>query len=136
MLKHNGNSRLAGKLYKYLVGPEVLLKNHIYHNQSTLKISNPPKLPLLQKVWLTRLPLRSSLSLFERTVSSSPRLCFKLLTFQSVRDEFESKKADLEKQISDILGTAWTIDINPNAIYPYAEENSYASNSLGDCIAA
>lgn len=58
-----------------------------------------------------------------------------LLSFHLVRDEWENKKAGYESQLTDLLSTAWTIDINPNAIYPYAEENSYGKNSLGDCIA-
>jgi hypothetical protein len=50
-----------------------------------------------------------------------------------VRDEFENKRAELEGDISKLLGTAWTIDINPNAVYAYAE-GSYAQNNLGGCL--
>ncbi|RFU26760.1 hypothetical protein B7463_g9578, partial [Scytalidium lignicola] len=52
------------------------------------------------------------------------------------RDGFEAKKEDLAKQISDILGTPWKIDVNPNAIYAYAEPGSYGHNSLGNCVTA
>ncbi len=52
----------------------------------------------------------------------------------NIRDAYESKKTDFEKQLSDLLGVPWTIEIDPNAIYPYAKED-YAKNSLGSCIA-
>lgn len=52
-----------------------------------------------------------------------------------VRDEWENVKAEWEKKFSDLLGVEWTINIDPLSIYPYAEENSYGSNSLGACIA-
>ncbi|RDL38749.1 Uncharacterized protein BP5553_03089 [Venustampulla echinocandica] len=55
---------------------------------------------------------------------------------KNVRDEWDNKKGDLESQISTLLGTPWTFDINPLAIYPYAEEGSYGHHSLGECIAA
>ncbi len=35
-----------------------------------------------------------------------------------VRDEFEVKKADFEKTLSDLMGTPWTIDINPQRHLP------------------
>jgi hypothetical protein len=54
---------------------------------------------------------------------------------RSVRDEFENNKADMEKQISDILGAAWTIDINPLVLWPYAVDG-YAKERLGTCIKA
>ncbi|KAF2495274.1 hypothetical protein BU16DRAFT_550109 [Lophium mytilinum] len=53
---------------------------------------------------------------------------------KNVRDKFESKKEGLEKQLSDILGETWKIDINPNAIYVYAEDNSYGKDNLGGCL--
>ena len=52
-----------------------------------------------------------------------------------VRDGWENKKPDFEAQLLTLLGTAWNFDINPLAIYPYAEPDSYGHNSLGDCIA-
>jgi hypothetical protein len=58
-----------------------------------------------------------------------------LILVTTVRDAWETEKPKFEEKISTMLGTAWTFDINPNAIFPYAEENSYASNSLGACIA-
>jgi len=54
---------------------------------------------------------------------------------KNVRDDWENNKADLEKQLSDILGAAWTIDLNPLAIWPY-HNDGYAKDSLGSCIKA
>ncbi|KPM38497.1 hypothetical protein AK830_g8051 [Neonectria ditissima] len=54
---------------------------------------------------------------------------------KNVRDDWENVKGDWEQKISDALGVPWTIDINPAAIYPYAEPDSYGANSLGSCIA-
>lgn len=51
----------------------------------------------------------------------------------TVRDRWEEKKGDSEKRISEALGTAWTIDINPLVLYPYAE-SSYAKENLGELI--
>jgi hypothetical protein len=52
----------------------------------------------------------------------------------AVRDEFENNKADLEKQLSTALGAEWKVDINPLAVYPYAEADSYAQRSFGACL--
>ncbi|CAK7229443.1 hypothetical protein SBRCBS47491_007247 [Sporothrix bragantina] len=52
---------------------------------------------------------------------------------KNVRDKWEDKKADFEKRISDALGTAWTIDINPLVLFPYGE-TSYAKENLGMLI--
>ncbi|KAK4098770.1 hypothetical protein N658DRAFT_208972 [Parathielavia hyrcaniae] len=54
---------------------------------------------------------------------------------KNVRDEWDNNKADLEQQLSDLLGTAWTIDIQPNAIWPY-HNDGYAKESLGSCLKA
>jgi len=54
----------------------------------------------------------------------------------TVRDSWENKKADLEAQLLTHLGVAWTFEVNPLAIFPYAEEGSYGHRSLGDCIFA
>jgi hypothetical protein len=52
-----------------------------------------------------------------------------------VRDDWDAKKADVEKKLSDILGEPWTIDVNPNQIYVYAKDNnSYVKQSLGHCV--
>lgn len=64
----------------------------------------------------------------------SPHEAKPVLTRTSVRDSWESKKADLEKQLSEACGTAWTIDINPNAVYAYAPEDSYVHNALGAAL--
>ncbi|KAF4806984.1 hypothetical protein CGCSCA4_v013334 [Colletotrichum siamense] len=54
---------------------------------------------------------------------------------KNIRDDWESKKEDLQKQLSDVLGAEWTLnDINPNELYPYAGDG-YAKQSLGSCIA-
>ncbi|KAJ3339783.1 hypothetical protein HDU93_007782 [Gonapodya sp. JEL0774] len=52
---------------------------------------------------------------------------------KNLRDSFESKKADFEAKLSGLLGTAWTVDVNANAILPYADEGEW--NSVGDSIA-
>ncbi|KAK1638907.1 hypothetical protein BDP81DRAFT_459519 [Colletotrichum phormii] len=53
---------------------------------------------------------------------------------KNIRDEWESKKEDLQKELSDVLGAEWTLkDINPSALYPYAVDG-YAKESLGSCI--
>ncbi|KAL0780941.1 hypothetical protein CaCOL14_002276 [Colletotrichum acutatum] len=53
---------------------------------------------------------------------------------KNIRDDWENKKEDLQKQLSDVLGAEWTLkDINPNALYPYAQDG-YAKESLGSCI--
>ena len=51
-----------------------------------------------------------------------------------VRDGVENNREDLEKQISDILGETWKIDVNPNLIFAYAAPDSYAATNLGGCI--
>ncbi|KAF2467949.1 uncharacterized protein BDR25DRAFT_335751 [Lindgomyces ingoldianus] len=55
---------------------------------------------------------------------------------KQVRDGFDSKKADLEANLSKLLGVPWKIDINPNAIWVYAAEDDYAKTNLGYCIEA
>jgi len=52
---------------------------------------------------------------------------------KNVRDEYEAKRAGWEKKMSEILGVAWTIDINPNAIWPYCK-GSYGKDAIGSCI--
>jgi hypothetical protein len=59
-----------------------------------------------------------------------------LTTSIPVRDGWENKKPEFESQLLTLLGVAWTFDVNPLVIYPYAEEDSYGHHSLGDCIAA
>ncbi len=38
-----------------------------------------------------------------------------------VREDYESKKPDLEKKLSEILGQDWKVDVDPLALWPYAE---------------
>jgi hypothetical protein len=52
---------------------------------------------------------------------------------KNVRDEWENNKEGLESELSGHLGTAWTIDVNPLAIWPY-HNDGYAKESLGNCI--
>ncbi|KAH7347659.1 hypothetical protein B0T11DRAFT_143395 [Plectosphaerella cucumerina] len=56
-----------------------------------------------------------------------------LVLRKNIRDEWDNNKADFEKQLSELLGETWTIDINPNAIWPYHNEG-YAKESVGSCI--
>ncbi|KAI0381100.1 hypothetical protein F5Y04DRAFT_255746 [Hypomontagnella monticulosa] len=58
-----------------------------------------------------------------------------LVLRKNIRDEWDSKKADLEKQLSDVLTVPWTVDVNPNQLYAYAADG-YAKESLGSCIAS
>lgn len=51
-----------------------------------------------------------------------------------MRDEWDNKKAELEAQMSKMLGETWTFDVNPLAIYPYTEAGSYDKAILGNCI--
>ncbi|CEJ92288.1 hypothetical protein VHEMI07948 [[Torrubiella] hemipterigena] len=54
---------------------------------------------------------------------------------KDVRDNFDNKKADMEKELSSALGQAWTIDVNINAIYPYAPNDNYGQHSPGSMTA-
>ena len=51
----------------------------------------------------------------------------------TVRDEWDSKKADEEKSLSEILGTEWTIEANPADIHPYASSD-WGQNSIGSVL--
>jgi hypothetical protein len=42
-----------------------------------------------------------------------------------VRDNYEAKKADWEKELSSLLGVEWKFDINPIALWPYLKDDSY-----------
>ncbi|BEJ14625.1 hypothetical protein CspHIS471_0403920 [Cutaneotrichosporon sp. HIS471] len=66
---------------------------------------------------VTRLPPAAKLSLMDR---------------KNVRDSFDSIKPDLEKEISNMLGTAWTIDVDPKNIVPYLTNNT--QGRAGDVI--
>jgi hypothetical protein len=39
-----------------------------------------------------------------------------------------------EEKLSTILQTPWKIEINPLAIFPYAQPGDYGYDSLGDCL--
>jgi len=56
-----------------------------------------------------------------------------MLTLDVVRDEWDAKKADLEKNLSEALGTEWTIEADPLAIYPYATSD-WGKNSIGSVL--
>ncbi|KAM0812051.1 hypothetical protein AB5N19_14368 [Seiridium cardinale] len=53
---------------------------------------------------------------------------------KNLRDDWDNKKANIEKELSDVLTVPWTVEVNPNQIYAYAGEG-YAKQSLGSCIA-
>ncbi|KAI0190696.1 hypothetical protein EV127DRAFT_388616 [Xylaria flabelliformis] len=53
---------------------------------------------------------------------------------KNVRDEWDAKKGEVEAKISEILGVAWTIDVNPNQIYAYSESSAYAKERIGSCL--
>ncbi|KAH6952765.1 hypothetical protein DER45DRAFT_647449 [Fusarium avenaceum] len=57
-----------------------------------------------------------------------------LVARKNLRDSFETPKQDIEGRLSQILGQPWTIKVDPLALYAYAEEDSWASTSLGDLI--
>ncbi|KAJ3523069.1 hypothetical protein NMY22_g11610 [Coprinellus aureogranulatus] len=42
----------------------------------------------------------------------------------AVRDNYESKKEDLESQATEIIGTKFTINFNPNQVMAYATDSS------------
>jgi len=52
---------------------------------------------------------------------------------KNVRDEFDSKKPELEAKLKEILGVEWTVDVNPNAIFPYCTDES-GKSQLGRYI--
>jgi hypothetical protein len=49
------------------------------------------------------------------------------LTFLTVRDKYDENKADLESQISKLLGTSFTLAISPNEVVAYVKEDSRVS---------
>ncbi len=51
---------------------------------------------------------------------------------ETVRDEFDAKRPDLEKRVSDLLGASWTIDIDPKNIAPYHTDST--ANQLGTVL--
>ncbi|KAI1330466.1 hypothetical protein F5Y16DRAFT_363247 [Xylariaceae sp. FL0255] len=53
---------------------------------------------------------------------------------KSLRDDWEAKKEDLEKELSKVLDTPWTFSVDTNQIWPYAQ-NSWAKDNLGRVIA-
>ncbi|KAJ4159795.1 uncharacterized protein LMH87_007737 [Akanthomyces muscarius] len=54
---------------------------------------------------------------------------------KDIRDSWESKKEEYEKELSEILGQTWTVDIDPKNIYPYGADGSWAKESTGAMIA-
>jgi len=55
---------------------------------------------------------------------------------KNYRDKFENNKAEHESKIAQLVGTdSWTVNINANLVYAYAEESgSYPSTNFGDCV--
>ncbi|KAG6004506.1 hypothetical protein E4U43_000720 [Claviceps pusilla] len=54
---------------------------------------------------------------------------------KDVRDNWEAKKPDWEKKISDILRTPWTIDMDVHQIYAYATDG-WAKECTGSMLNA
>lgn len=52
----------------------------------------------------------------------------------AVRDDWDAKKGDIESKLSEILGVAWTINVNPHQIYAYSDSSAYAKENLGSCL--
>ncbi|KAL2210776.1 hypothetical protein CC79DRAFT_541079 [Sarocladium strictum] len=52
---------------------------------------------------------------------------------KDLRDNWEGRKAGLEEELTTLFGQPWTIEVNPNQIYAYAEEG-YAKESPGSMI--
>ncbi|KEF59413.1 uncharacterized protein A1O9_04257 [Exophiala aquamarina CBS 119918] len=47
---------------------------------------------------------------------------------KNVRDEWESKKPEIEERISKALGETWTISVNPNLLYANTDDEGRKSN--------
>ncbi|KAI9847345.1 MAG: hypothetical protein M1838_000929 [Thelocarpon superellum] len=56
-----------------------------------------------------------------------------LIVRKSVRDDWETPKPGLEAEISQILGTPWTVNIDPAAVFVHAAE-SWAKDNFGRVI--
>jgi hypothetical protein len=104
--------------------PYFYLSTHIPFPLAIMSADKAPaaKLPLAVRKNCTRWPL-------------SMIFCCPILT-AAVRDSYENKKEGFESELTALLGTPWTVSIDPLSIYPYAEPDSYGANSLGDCVAA
>jgi hypothetical protein len=48
-----------------------------------------------------------------------------------VRDSWEAHRDSLASKVSTLLSESYILDVNMNAIYPYAADSSYAKNSPG-----
>ncbi|CAK7228419.1 hypothetical protein SCUCBS95973_006876 [Sporothrix curviconia] len=46
-----------------------------------------------------------------------------LVVRKSIRDKYDAKRPEFEAKLSEKLGTAWTFDFNPLAIFPYCSED-------------
>jgi len=55
---------------------------------------------------------------------------------KNYRDKFENNRAEHESSIAKLVGTdSWTLNINPNLVYAYADEpGSYSASNFGDCV--
>ncbi|KAH8679664.1 hypothetical protein BGZ60DRAFT_561205 [Tricladium varicosporioides] len=51
-----------------------------------------------------------------------------------VRDKYEAKKADWEKELSNLLGVEWKFEIDTAALWPYLKEENN-KNSFGIMLA-
>ncbi|KAI1370982.1 hypothetical protein F4677DRAFT_436794 [Hypoxylon crocopeplum] len=87
------------------------------------------------KVFILLSPLEIMTIVTLDNMSSQPPVKLPLALRKNIRDEWDSKKSDIERQLSDILTVPWTVEVNPNQLYTYATDG-YAKESLGSCIAA
>lgn len=44
-----------------------------------------------------------------------------------VRDKYDENKSELESEISKLLGTSFTLEINPSEVVAYVKEDSRVS---------
>ncbi|ORY14574.1 hypothetical protein BCR34DRAFT_585744 [Clohesyomyces aquaticus] len=57
-----------------------------------------------------------------------------LIARKNLRDTWEPKKPELEAELSQVMGVPWKLDINPNAIWVYAQADSWESKNIGTRI--
>lgn len=54
----------------------------------------------------------------------------------AVREGWESVREGHQKELSEVLGEPWTVDIDALSLFPYATEDSWARSSPGEMIAS
>jgi hypothetical protein len=53
-----------------------------------------------------------------------------------VRDNWEANKSEFASKVAALLGVTYSLEVDMNAIYPYAENSSYAKDRPGDMTKA